>query len=178
MGGGGVDRHKLSLCGLPATAARGFTLIETMIAMSISIVVLLANLFLFSTAQKNLALSRSVTNATNLATSTFAALKGRSLTQIRATTDNVASGLTLGTHRDDPNVPPVEPAATVDLEKRQVLDGTTFSRTWRVSNVDIDGDGAPELVGDLVKISLVVTWTLSHKSHQVAMATFTTGQSP
>lgn len=173
-----MGRGVLSRSRLPRAAERGFTLVETMVALSISIVVLLANLFLFNTAQRNLALSRSVTNATNLATNTVAVLKSRTIAQISDTTDNVVSGLTTGTHTDDQVAAPADPADPGDLEKRQMIDGTTYSRTWRVSNIDIDGNGTPDLVGDLVKISLVVTWTLASKSHQVTMATFTTGRTP
>ena len=78
MGGGGVVRGKLSFRSvLSRDAERGFTLIETMIAMSIAIVVLLANIYLFNTAQKNFTLAKSVTEATNLATSRIADFRTR-----------------------------------------------------------------------------------------------------
>jgi hypothetical protein len=48
-----------------------------MVALSIAITVLLANIYLFNTAQKNLALARSLTDATNLATSGIADLRTR-----------------------------------------------------------------------------------------------------
>ena len=57
----------------PSQAAeQGFTLVEVMIALSISIVVLLANIYLLNTAHKDLARARSITAATNLATSKIA----------------------------------------------------------------------------------------------------------
>lgn len=66
-------RRKLNFrSGLSRAAERGFTLIETMIAMSIAIIVLLANIYLFNTSQKNFALAKSITEATNLATSRIA----------------------------------------------------------------------------------------------------------
>jgi prepilin-type N-terminal cleavage/methylation domain-containing protein len=176
MGGWGLVRRILSRRrGHSRAAQRGFTFIEVMIALSISVVVLLANIYLFNTAHRDLALARSITEATNLATGTLAVLKSRTIAQINATTNNVPSGLVVGTHTDDPNSPPAEPADPSDLVKRQQIEGTTFSRVWAVSNADIDGNGTPELVGDLVKVKIEVTWTLRNKVHRVSMTTFTTG---
>ena len=78
MGGWGLVRRILSFRGgLPRAAEQGFTLVETMIAMSISIVVLLANIYLFNTAQKDFALAKSLTEATNLATNRIADFRTR-----------------------------------------------------------------------------------------------------
>jgi type II secretory pathway pseudopilin PulG len=63
-----------------AGAQRGFTLIEVMIAMAITITVMLANLYMINTAQKNLAYSRALTDATNLATNKIAEFKARVVT--------------------------------------------------------------------------------------------------
>ena len=62
-------------------AEQGFTLIETMIAMSIAIVVLLANIYLFNTAQRDFALAKSVTEATNLATNRIADFRAMSISR-------------------------------------------------------------------------------------------------
>ena len=48
-----------------------------MVALSISIIVLLANIYLINTAHKNLARARSITAATNLATSRIADFRAR-----------------------------------------------------------------------------------------------------
>jgi len=57
----------------------GFTLIETAAAMAIMIVVMLANLFLFSTAAKNYAAAKAFTEATDLANAKIGELKARLL---------------------------------------------------------------------------------------------------
>jgi prepilin-type N-terminal cleavage/methylation domain-containing protein len=160
-----VGRRILSRgSGTPAAAAPGFTLIETMIAMAISIVVLLANLFLFTTAQKNLATSRALTDATNLATGKIAEFRTMTIAQINASA-------------------PTAQAAPNPLNARQGSDtvssgGTTFSRTWLVSAIDLEHASPPvaDMVGDLVKIRLDVTWTAANKDHHVTMTTFTTGK--
>ena len=78
MGGGGLGRRMVSSASAPAQAAeRGFTLIEVMIALAISIAVLFANIYLFNTAHKELARARSITAATNLATSKIADFRAR-----------------------------------------------------------------------------------------------------
>lgn len=78
MGGGGVDRRIVSPANGPSHAAEpGFTLIEVMIALSLAIVVLLANIYLINTAHKDLARARSITAATNLATGKIADFRAR-----------------------------------------------------------------------------------------------------
>ena len=78
MGGGGVDRRIVSPANGPSHAAEpGFTLIEVMIALSLAIVVLLANIYLINTAHEDLARARSITAATNLATGKIADFRAR-----------------------------------------------------------------------------------------------------
>lgn len=78
MGGGGVGRRMTSSAiGLSHAAEQGFTLIEVMIALSISIIVLVANISLINRAHKDLARARSITAATNLATSKIADFRAR-----------------------------------------------------------------------------------------------------
>jgi prepilin-type N-terminal cleavage/methylation domain-containing protein len=72
-----VQRELRCRSGLAKTAECGFTFIEVMIALSISVVVLLANLYLFNIAHRDLALARSITAATNLATGKIADLRAR-----------------------------------------------------------------------------------------------------
>lgn len=64
-------------------APAGFTLIEIMVAMTISIVALLANLYLFNTAAKDLSLARALTNATNLATTKLGTARTRAIREPR-----------------------------------------------------------------------------------------------
>jgi hypothetical protein len=156
-----------------------------MVAMSISVVVLLANIYLFNTAHRDLSVARSVTVATNLATDKVAEFRAMTIAQIAAA------------------VPPVSPVPcpsstrTNPLNRRQgsdisVRDGISFTRTWVVASVDLDHNGTPnnecddspdmcsELSNvascDVVSVSLEVTWSLANKDHRVAMATFVTGK--
>jgi prepilin-type N-terminal cleavage/methylation domain-containing protein len=130
-------------------AERGFTLVEVIVAMSITIVALLANLYLFSTAQKNLAESRALTNATNLASGKIAELRGKTIADIKAEAPKSASA---------------------------TRDGVDFALSWVVSDVDLDHNGAPEMVGDVVKVKVDAAWALAGRGHQVTMSTFTTGK--
>lgn len=122
-------------------------MIEVLTAMAITIIVMLANIYLFDIARKNLAQSKALTTATNLATNKIAELKAKDITAI-------ASG--------SETTPP---------------DGIRFTSTWVVSSVDLDHDGTPDMVGDVVKIRVDVGWTLADKGHHVTMTTFTTGKS-
>lgn len=122
-------------------------MIEVMAAMAITIIVMLANIYLFDIARKNLAQSKALTTATNLATSKIAELKAEEITAITSGSVTTPPG------------------------------GTRFTSTWVVSNVDLDHDGTPEMVGDVVKIRVDVGWTLADKDHHVTMTTFTTGRS-
>ena len=73
-----MDRRIAGSAGASAPAAeQGFTLVEVMIALAISIAVLFANIYLFNTAHKELARARSITAATNLATSKIADFRAR-----------------------------------------------------------------------------------------------------
>lgn len=127
-------------------AQQGFTLIEVMTAMVITITVMLANLYLFDTARKNLAQSRALTAATNLATNKIAELKAKDIAAIVSGTE-------------------ITPA-----------DDIPFTSTWVVSDVDLDHDGNPEMVDIVVKIKLDVRWTLAGKDHHLTLATFATGK--
>ncbi len=142
-----MDRRVLNFGGRRIAVERGFTMIEVMTAMAITIIVMLANLYLFDIARKNLAQSRALTAATNVATSKIAALKATAIAAIASGSETTTS------------------------------DGIQFASTWVVSNVDLDHNGTPEMVGDVVKIRLDVGWTLANKGHNLTMATFTTGKS-
>lgn len=164
MGGGGVVRRILSFrSGLSRAAERGFTLIETMIAMSIAIVVLLANIYLFNTAQKDFALAKSVTEATNLATNKIADFRTMTIAQIDAAAPTNTGG----------------PLYVRQGSDEVTVEGVRFTRTWVVSAIDLQHATPPvaDLVGDLVKITIDVAWMSAGKDHQVKMATFTVGRS-
>lgn len=148
--------------GLPADGARGFTLVESIIAMAIGIIVLLANLFLFSTAQKNLAAARVLTEATNLATTTIAGFRSMTIAEIEAAAPTLDPG---------PN-----PLAVRRGSDTVTVAGTPFARAWIVSRVDLEHDGVADLAGDLVRIRVEVGWTAAGRAHQVTMTTFATGK--
>jgi len=149
---------------------RGFTLVEVMTAMAIGMIALTANLTLFTWAQKDFARSRTLTDATNEATAVLADFKTRTVNEINNTTDRVASGLRIGTHTETPA-----------LGNCKQIGGRTFCRTWEVWNLDVDGDGTADMVGDIVKIKVRVDWwlgvdTAAQNKHTITLATMTTGK--
>ncbi len=150
--------------GAGAAAEGGFTLIEIMVAMAITIVMMLANLYLFSTAQKNLSFARSLTQATNLAGRRIDELKGMSIAQIEAAAPTL---------RPSPNPLQVREGSDV-----VAAEGMSYTRTWVVSQVDLDhaSPPVPDLAGDVVKIRLEVAWRQANRDHQVTMTTFATGK--
>ena len=148
----------------PRGASAGFTLIETLTAMAITIVVMLANLFLFSTASKNLAAARVLTEATNLATGSLSNFRAMTIAQIEAAAPSV-----------DPTPNPLDVRRGTDTV---TAGGVPFTRTWVVSRVDLEGDGIADMVGDLLSIKVDVAWTRAGRDHRVSMTTFTTGESP
>jgi type II secretory pathway pseudopilin PulG len=124
----------------------GFTIVEVAVAMAIFLTVMLAVLAMFDSSHRLFARSRLLTKATNLATAKMADFR---LTDL---------------------------AAIVNGNDTVNTEGTAFSRTWNVSNVDVDGDGNPDFLGDIKKVDVVVSWTFNSDNHQVRMATVTTGK--
>lgn len=153
----------------PAGAGeQGFTLVETLMAGLIGVIALTASLGVFNFAGRDFAYSRSLTEATNIATYTLSDFKTKTISEINATTDLVANGMRIGTH--------AESTALGNCLPPDEHYGLTFCRTWEVWNVDVDADGTADMTGDLVKIKLTVNWTIGSKPHQVTMTTMTTGK--
>lgn len=167
---------------------RGFTLVEVLTAMLIGVVVLTANLTLFNFAQKDFAFSRSLTDATNLATATLADFKTMTVNQINLTTAvptaaektadlarkpplGLGGPLVVGWHEETPGH-----AAAPGKGDCTRIGGRVFCRSWCVSNVDVEPDGTADMVGDIVKVKLVVDWWVGAKRHTVTLATLTTGK--
>jgi hypothetical protein len=147
---------------------RGFTLVEVMMAGLVGVIALTANLAMFNYANRDFAYSRSLTEATNIATLAFADFKTKTIAEINNTTNLSASGLRIGTHTETTALLNCLPAADHY--------GIEFCRNWEVSNVDIDSDGTADMIGDLVKIKLTVNWTIGGRPHQITMTNMTTGK--
>lgn len=144
-----MDKLKLSRWwGRRRAGERGFTMLEVLSATMVGMIAFTANLAMFNFAARDFAYSRSLTNATNLATEKMNDFKTRTVAEILADakTDTVT------------------------------IDGTAYTRAWTVGNVDVDADGTADMIGDIVKIRLTVRWTIGTKAHQVTMATMTTGK--
>lgn len=188
MGGWGLGRRILGTPGgLSRFAEQGFTLIESMIALSIAIVVLLANIYLFNTSQKDFAMAKSVTEATNLASSKIADFRAMAISRAADSTDinrssPCVSGGPLNVRRggeqlctgcavcSDQTICASDACLPPDFK--------SFITTWTVSDIDLQQTNPPvaDLVGDLVKIKVDVFWMAANKRHQVTMTTFTTGK--
>lgn len=127
----------------------GFSLLEAVIAMTITVIVMMAILGMFNQAYRLYARNKRLTVATNLAYSKLADFKAKTVGDIKA---------------EDPK------------DENRVVDGIPFALDWTVSDIDVDGDSTPDLVGNLVKISLDVSYNYRGQAHQVSMATMTTGK--
>lgn len=163
MGGGGVVRRILSPRDAPTrVVTQGFTLIETMVALAVAISVLLANFYMYSTSQKDFALAKTITEATNLATNRIADFRAMTITQINAAAPTNTGGALFVRQGGD----------------EVIVDSVRFTRTWVVSAIDLQQATPPvaDLVGDLVKITIDVAWIAQGKDHHVRMATVTTGR--
>lgn len=183
--GGGRSRGRRA-------SEQGFTFVEILVALSISVVALLANLFLVNNANQNLALARSLTDATNLATNKIASFNAKTITQITAESPTILT----------PCPANVSPLSTNPLNRHSGWEyawaaddaahtGVRFKVSWVMSSIDLDHHGTPanecddspnmcsDLLDigscDVVNLDVEVTWTLANRSHSVTMATFVTG---
>jgi prepilin-type N-terminal cleavage/methylation domain-containing protein len=133
----------------PVSDRRGFSLIEVMVSMAITLTVTMAILGMFSHAYRLYARSQMLTVGTNLAASKLADFRAMTVDAIKA--ENPKS-------------------------EARVVNGIQYTLDWSVEDVDVDGDSILDMVGDLVKISLDVSWIHGDRDHSVSMATMTTGK--
>lgn len=182
-------------------AQHGFTLVETMIAMSISVIVVLANIYLFNTTHRDLSLARTVTQATNLATEKIAEFRAKTIAEIAAASSPISpppcpsSARTNPLNRGQGSDTRCPECANDDCTASDCSSAATrFDRTWRVASVDLDHNSTPDnecddtpdmcssvsSLGscDVVNVSVEVAWYLGNKNHRVAMTTFVTGNTP
>jgi type II secretory pathway pseudopilin PulG len=129
----------------------GFTLVEVMMSMVITMTVLLAILGMFNASFRIFAQNKRLTSATNLAYSKTADFKAMTIAQIQ---DQVPKNDT------------------------RTVNDVQYARAWTVSNIDIDDppDGVDDLVGDIVKIDLTVTWVHGGQNYDISMSSLTTGR--
>jgi len=135
--------------GVKRGGERGFTLVEVMMSMVITMTVLLAILGMFNSSFRIFAQNKRLTAATNLAYGKIADFKTLTLAQIQAQN-------------------PKNDTRTVG--------NVQFTRAWTVSNIDIDGDSVDDLVGDIVKIDLTVAWVHGGQNYDISMSSLTTGR--
>ena len=128
--------------------AGGFTLIEVIMSLVITMTAFLAILAMMNTSFRSYSRGKRLTEATNLAYEKLQDFKTLDVASISSGSDVVV------------------PA------------NTQYTRTWTVSEVSLDSnsDGVPDLQGDIVKIDLVVTWAHGGRDYRVSMATMTTGK--
>jgi Tfp pilus assembly protein PilV len=133
----------------PALDRKGFSLIEVVIAMGITLTVTMAILGMFNNAYRLYSKNKRLTVATNLASRKISDFRTMTVDAIKA--ENPKS-------------------------ETSVVSGIQYALDWTADDVDVDGDSAADMVGDLVKIRLEVKWTLSDGDHRVSMTTMTTGK--
>lgn len=167
---------------------RGFTMVEVLSASLVGVVALIANMTMFSYAEKDFTFARNLTDATNVATNQFAAFKTMTLAEIQATTAvptaaektadlaatprlGLSSPLVLGWHEERRGL-----AVATGKADCPTVGGRAFCRSWVVSNVDVDADGTADMAGGIVKVQLVVDWWVGTKKHSVTLSTMTTGK--
>ncbi len=151
--------------------------------MSIAIVVLLANIYLFNTAHKDLARARSITEATNLATSKIADFRADDHFDDRSTDVTVHAGRRPGYHRHPGRASSVAssadrrrqapaPCGPAELRfcirrirgdcRRTTAAAISGRRRPAKSYLrefsDLNPPPVADLVGDLVKIKVDVAW--------------------
>lgn len=117
--------------------------------MAITVIVMMAILGMFNQAYRLYAGNRRLTVATNLANGKLGDFKTRTVGDIKSETPK---------------------------SETRVVEGIPYSLAWVVSDVDIDGDSTADLVGDLVKVKLDVSYDYRGRPHQVSMTTMTTGK--
>lgn len=151
MGGRGMGQGFLTVARgrMEAIDRKGFSLIEVVIAMGVTLTVTMAILGMFNNAYRLYSRSQKLTVATNLATRKFADFRAMTVDAIKA--ENPKS-------------------------ENRVVSGVQYALDWTANDVDVDGDSSADLVGDLVKIQLEVKWTLSDGDHRISMTTMTTGK--
>jgi hypothetical protein len=164
---------------------RGFTLMEVLMAGLIGVIALTANLAMFNYANRDFAYSRSLTEATNIATNQLADFKTQAIDE-PLVTDDILGSVTVATTAEKTADPRLASALLIGLHRENATlnncllpadhYGITFCRNWEVWKVDVDGDGTADMDGDIVKIRLTVNWTVGNRPHQVTMTTLTTGK--
>ena len=207
----------------------GFTMVEAMIAMGVTMTVLLALLGMFNSAFRVYDKGEDLTIATNLAMRKIGDFKHLQITDILSGTDcvdrvggpiccdcnpvdgvddagafrrvcvsNTAPGIPFSgapalaaTVACDP--PPDDDILGDNLLQRicfdrdgmilpcdadadGLLDPPVFLHSWALSYVDLEPDGTPDLVGNLVKVDLRVMWSRKFRGHHVSMTSLTTGR--
>lgn len=171
-----------------AAGEGGFTMVEVLSAALIGVVALVANMTMFSYAEKDFTYARSLTDATNVATTQLAAFKTMTIAEIQATTVapvaaektadlsrkpplGLSSPLLLGWHEERPGL-----AAAAGKADCTQVGGRAYCRSWAVSNVDVDADGTADMAGGIIRIKLTVDWWAGAKQHTVTVTTMTTGR--
>lgn len=151
MDGGGVGQGLLTMAKEkgPVPDRRGFSLIEVVVAMGITLTVTMAILGMFNSAYRLYAKNQRLTVATNLASRKISDFRTMTVDAIKA---------------ENPK------------NETSVVSGVQYALDWTADGVDVDGDGTADMAEDLVKIRLEVKWTMSDGDHRVSMTTMTTGK--
>src|SRR3990172_197600 len=153
--------------------AAGFTLVEVLIAVFITSIALMALASLAGTAIKATEAGRKRTQAANLATQKLEALKKVPYSKIQTTDTSATAGISRSCGAPVGTAPPVF-TCTPTLQTDQL--GTIFTWRWKVTYVDLDGDGcyfaaSPCGVGpvidrsDMKKVDVEILWTDLLGSH-------------
>jgi len=144
----------LSLC----SGVRGFSLVEVLVAMTILSIGILGITGLAGTSVKSGAFAQNMTQATNLAQDRIEALQSVLFITLHVT-DTVTARTDLQRTCTGPVGPVNRPVYTCTPLNSVVMGGKTFTWTYIVTFIDLDGNGTASESSDALKrLDVVVTW--------------------
>lgn len=159
-----------------SSGARGFTLVEVLIAVTILSIGILGVMGLAGSSVKSGAYAQNMTQATNLALDRIEALQSVPFNTLQVT-DTITARADLRRTCAGPTGPVNRPVYTCTPTNPITLGTKSFTWTYTVMFLDLDGNGTASENGDALKrLDVSVSWTdtLSNTTKTTAMTTVVT----